>query len=210
MTRFTPDPELPLVAAVPDADEEDAGRVGYGRFARFTPVALGLLIAVAVVFIVLDRRSGGEGAVHQLVGKPAPEVSALTWDGEPFALADERGRVVVLNFWAEWCAPCKSEMPAFQAIAAAGDPSVVIVGVDIKTDQEERSRDLVAELGITYPILRDDGGTDPNLGPIEAAFGSLDSYPMTVFLRPDGTVDAVRIGEMDRTEIEGRIEEART
>ena len=214
MTRFTPDPSLPLPEAVPDgraSDEEDSeGRVGYGRFARFTPVALGLLIAVVLVFIVLDRRSAGDGAVHRIVGKPAPDLSTTTWDGEPFTLADQRGRVVVLNFWAEWCAPCKSEMPAFQAIAAEGDPSVVIVGVDIKTDQEERARELVAELGITYPILHDAGGDNPNLGPIERAFGSLDSYPMTIFIRPDGTVDAVRIGEMDRTEIEDRIAGARS
>lgn len=210
MTRFTPDPDLPATvqpSGLPD--DGDAGRVGYGRFARFTPLALGLLIAVALVFIVLDQRSN-DGAVSPIVGKPAPEVATTTWDGEPFTLADQRGRVVVLNFWAEWCAPCKREMPAFQAIAATGDPSVVIVGVDIKTDQEERARDLVQELGITYPILRDGGGDDPSHGPIERAFGSLDSYPMTVFIRPDGAVDAVRIGEMDRPEIEDRIADARS
>ncbi len=211
MTRFTPNPDLPT-RVEPDlpVDEDDAGRVGYGRVARFTPLALGLLIATALVFIVLDRRSGDDGAVHRTVGKPAPDVATTTWDGAPFRLADQRGRVVVLNFWAEWCAPCKREMPAFQEIAAAADPSVVIVGVDIKSDQEERARDLVAELGITYPILSDAGGDDPSQGPVERAFGSLDSYPMTIFLRPDGTVDAVRIGEMDRTEIVRRIEEART
>ncbi len=148
--------------------------------------------------------------LHRLVGKPAPGISTATWDGVPFDLAAQRGRVVVLNFWAEWCEPCKREMPAFQSIATGGDPSVVVVGVDIKTDQEERGRELVAELGITYPILRDDGGDDPNLGPIERAFGSLDSYPMTVFIRPDGTVDAVRIGEMDRAEIDERIAAARS
>jgi thiol-disulfide isomerase/thioredoxin len=211
VTRFAPDPDLPIAPDVSDRVEDTtAGRVGYGRFARFTPVALGVLIAAALVFIVLDRRSGDGGAVHRMVGKPAPDVATTTWDGDAFVLADQRGRVVVLNFWAEWCAPCKSEMPAFQAIAAGGDPSVVIIGVDIKTDQEDRARDLVAELGITYPILRDAGGDDPDLGSIEQAFGSLDSYPMTVFIRPDGMVDAVRIGEMDLTEIEGRITEART
>ena len=191
-------------------DGDDAGRVGYGRFARFTPLALGLLIAAALAFIVLDGRSDGEGRLDQLVGEPAPAIATTTWDGAPFSLADQRGRVVVLNFWAEWCEPCKREMPAFQAIAAAGDPSLVIVGIDIKTDQEERGRALVSELGITYPILRDAGGDDPDRGLIERSVGSIDSYPMTVFIRPDGTVDAVRIGEMDRAEIEERIAAART
>ena len=209
MTRFDPDPDLATDTGAPDADDEEAGRVGYGRFAQFTPLALGVLIAAALVFIVLDRRSGDGVPLNRLVGAPAPAIATETWDGAPFDLAEQRGRVVVVNFWAEWCAPCKREMPAFQAIATAGDPSVVIVGVDIKTDPEERARELVAELGITYPILRDGGGDDPNLGPIEQAFGSLDSYPMTVFIRPDGTVDAVRIGEMDRAEIDERIAEAR-
>ena len=209
MTRFMPAPDLATDVGAPDADDEEAGRVGYGRVARFTPLALGVLLAAALVFIVLDRRSGDGVPLNRLVGEPAPAISTTTWDGVPFDLAEQRGRVVVLNFWAEWCAPCKREMPAFQAIAAAGDPSVVVVGVDIKTDREERGRELVAELGITYPILRDAGGDDPNLGPIERAFGSLDSYPMTVFIRPDGTVESVRIGEMDRAEIDERIAAAR-
>ena len=198
-----PDPQ-PILE--PETDDEH-GRVGYGRYERLTPIGLGLLILGALVFIVLDRRGDDASLARDLVGEPAPAIAAMTWDGRPLDLADPRGEVVVLNFWAEWCVPCREEMPAMQRIAARrGD--VTIVGVNLKSDYEENARRLVRELGITYPIVRDDGGTNQRFGEIELAYGLNGSYPVTVFVRPDGTIDAIRIGEMDEAEIEERIDSA--
>jgi hypothetical protein len=79
--------------------------------------------------------------------------------------------------------------------------NAVVLGVGIKNDYDQGARDLVDELGITYPTGRDTAGDDPVRGPIEAAYG-VSSYPSTVFIRPDGTVFALRIGEIDAEEIE--------
>ncbi|HKG24012.1 MAG TPA: TlpA disulfide reductase family protein, partial [Thermomicrobiales bacterium] len=104
------------------------------------------------------------------------------------------------------CAPCKSELPRFQAISESGEP-VKIVGIDLKNDYEGNARDLIADLGLTFPIGRDTAGDDPMRGAIELAFG-VANYPATVFIRPDGTVAAVHIGELNEDEIRGYVERA--
>ena len=99
------------------------------------------------------------------------------------------GQVVVLNFWASWCTPCKNEMPAFEMIANEGAADLQIIGVDIKNDRVDDAQDLLTELGITYDIAIDSGGEHQLYGPIEQALGLGGSYPVTVFIRPDGVID---------------------
>jgi cytochrome c biogenesis protein CcmG/thiol:disulfide interchange protein DsbE len=192
---------------------EDHGRIGYGRYARYTPLALALLL-VAVLFLVglSQRRPSAEpSGVGRLVGRPAPEATLTLLDGRPLRLADLRGSVVALNFWASWCAPCKAELPRFQALSEAwtrtGEP-VTVVGVGIKRDYGEGARQLVADLGLTFPIGRDTAGEDELHGPIETAFGVSD-YPTTVFIDPTGVVAAVHIGELDSEGIGRYVERAR-
>ena len=202
-----PTPRSPADPDAQKVDESEHGRVGYGRYERLTPIALGLLIIGALVYIVLARRGDDTSLARDLIDEPTPAISTSTWDGQPLDLASLRGEVVVLNFWAEWCVPCREEMPAMQRIAARR-ADVTIIGVNLKSDYEESARRLVRDLGITYPIVRDTGGANQRFGEIELAYGLTGGYPVTVFIRPDGTVDAVRIGEMDEAEIEERIDDA--
>jgi thiol-disulfide isomerase/thioredoxin len=130
-------------------------------------------------------------------------VTLTRFDGTPLRLADLRGSVVVVNFWASWCDPCRREAPAFQSASDA-----VIVGVGLKNDQDDDARAFVAELGLTYPIGRDTGGDNPSRGPIELAFGIDPFYPTTIFIRPDGVIDAVHVGELDADAIRAGIEAA--
>src|SRR5262245_45989951 len=188
------------------------GRIGYGRYARFTPLGLAALLVVVLLAIgIVERRpSASNDRVGRLVGKPVPDATLTLLDGSALRLADLRGSVVALNFWAAWCAPCESELPRFQAIAdeatRSGAP-VKIVGVGIKNDYGENALALVARLGLTFPIGRDTAGDDPMHGPIETAFG-VSNYPTTVFVRPDGTVEAVHIGELDEKQIRKYIEQS--
>jgi thiol-disulfide isomerase/thioredoxin len=184
------------------------GRIGYGKYARYTPLGLAALIAIALLAIGLAQRKPSEGndQIGRLVGQPAPEVTLTLLDGSVVHLADLRGSVVALNFWASWCAPCKSELPRFQAIAQSGEP-VKIVGVGLKNDYEGNARDLVTDLGLTFPIGRDTAGDDPMRGAIERAFG-VANYPATVFIRPDGTVAAVHIGELSENQIRDYIDQS--
>lgn len=196
-------------------DGDDHGRVGYGRYAKYTPLGLALVILGALLVIGLNQR--GQGAAPEslggMIGKPAPDVTLTTFAGEAVALGGLRGSVVVVNFWAEWCAPCREEMPAFEAIhrdASGVGAGVAILGVDIKKDWPAKSRPFAASLGITYPVGQDTGGDDSVRGPIQLAFGVAENYPTTVFIRPDGVIDDVRLGAMDTAEIAGRIAHARS
>jgi len=188
-----------------EPDDADQGRIGYGSYARYSPALLGLLIVVVVVVIGWREWRPADELQRpgQLVDQPAPDFSLELLNGETVTLDDFEGQAVALNFWGSWCAPCKTEMPALQQVSQdlqADELKAVVLGVGIKNDYDEAARDLVDELGITYPTGRDTAGDDPVRGPIESAYGVF-SYPSTVFIRPDGSVFALQIGEIDADEL---------
>lgn len=191
---------------------DEHGRIGYGRYARYSPAIIAAgIIATLVLIGVWQRQPGSDSAgVGRLVGKPAPEVTLTLLDGTTLRLADLRGRVVVLNFWASWCAPCEQELPRFQELSETwshtGEP-VQVVGIGVKRDYGEGARALVQRLGLTFPIGRDTAGDNEVLGPIQAAYG-VSTLPTTVFIRPDGTIAAMHIGELTENQIRQYVAQA--
>ncbi|MGH2356663.1 MAG: TlpA family protein disulfide reductase, partial [Candidatus Limnocylindria bacterium] len=150
--------------------------------------SLAWLLAIVVVGIGLGAlasipllRGGTDGRSGSLVGRPAPELSAEGLDGRMWSLADGDGRVVWVNFWATWCPPCRTEMPAMQALAERYSDQLLILGVDWG---EERGavEDFVARYEISYPILLDP--TLENYYRWSPQFG----LPRHYFVGPDGTV----------------------
>ena len=89
-------------------------------------------------------------------GTPAPPLSGLTREGRPFELAELRGQVVILSFWASWCGPCQRELPMLlaleQAYAARG-VRLVSVNLDAPHEREEAIRRFFAELGARPPLV---------------------------------------------------------
>ena len=100
---------------------------------------------------------------------PAPDFALETIAGETFRLSEQRGRVVVLNFWATWCAPCRYEIPDFVALQEEfGTDDVVFVGVSTERRNRQGVAHFAEEMEITYPIGVDDGSADRAYGPILA------------------------------------------
>ena len=188
----------------PAEQSRDEGRIGYGRFAKYTPLGLALLIILALG-VVGYVRQGGEAdplpaATLALVGAPAPDLLLETFDGRTVHLADLRGTVVVLNFWASWCDPCKREAPLLEQLAqegATGRRNVAVLGVGLKNDKREDEEAFVRTYGLTYAIGQDGGGTHPTRGLIEIAYGIAPLYPTTLFIDRDGVVAAAKVGELD-------------
>ncbi|MGH2618158.1 MAG: TlpA family protein disulfide reductase [Thermomicrobiales bacterium] len=208
---------LPEAQALPDDPEDagvDHGRVGYGRFGRYSPLALGvilLLVVVGIWWVQRDETALGPSP-GRATGETAPDIALTLLDGSPLRLTDLRGSVVVLNFWASWCAPCRQEMPELQSFWEEGQQTgekTVIVGVGVRTDHDEDARALVAEGGYTYPIGRDTDTEQPGVGPIEAAFGIPNAYPSTIIIRPDGIVDRYHLGPLNTEMLRLMVDEAR-
>jgi peroxiredoxin len=206
-------------AANQEDEEQEEGRIGYGRYARFTPLALALLLVAGLAAAGIAR-SGDDGGTadgprpSDLPGQPAPDVTLRLLDGGELRLADLRGAVVVLNFWATWCDPCQEEMPTLQRLATAGVVDgipVEVVGVGSKVrDTDETARAFLRALGITYPVARDAGGDAAHRGTIGQAFGQQDFLPMTVVIRPDGIVAGVHYGPLDDDGLRDLVVEAST
>lgn len=135
---------------------------------------------------------------------PAPAIVGTTLDGEPFALADLRGAVVVLNVWASWCAPCRAEAPDLQEVASEYEQTAAVQFVGLNTrDSAEAADAFVDRFGLTYPSVVDTDGV------LQLAFrDSLPpaAIPSTVVIDPQGRVAARVIGAVDASTLRGLIE----
>lgn len=115
--------------------------------------------------------------------RTAPDFERTTLAGDTMRRSDWEGRVVVLNFWATWCAPCRIEIPRLMTLAEAYDAAdVLVVGVSI----DEEGRAVVARyaeaLGIPYPLIVDPDHT------MAEAYGGHYAVPTTFIIAPDGTL----------------------
>ncbi len=103
--------------------------------------------------------TGPDGLFPVADRKPAPALAGTTLQGEPLDTSTMRGQVVVLNFWADWCGPCRAEAPFLNEVAAdTADDGVEFVGVNVKNDRDAA---LAFERvsGTPYPSLYDQPGT---------------------------------------------------
>ena len=172
------------------------------------------LAAVIAAAFTLSACSGGQAAqngpgsgdtnyVNQSVGttsfkagkRPtAPAVSGTTLTGSQLRLSQYRGKVVVLNFWASWCAPCRAESPALAQVARGyAGRGVQFVGVNIKDPGRTNAEAFDRNLGITYPSLYDPAGE------ILLAFRSTvppSGIPSTLVVDRTGHIAARVIGQV--------------
>ena len=153
---------------------------------RRVPQALAVAVVVGLLGLLvwdLAHSKGGKIAREVDAGKiiPAPMFTRprIDTDGK-LSLAALRGKVVVMNFWASWCVPCKEEAPILQAASQrwAGN-GVVFVGVD-EQDLRGPARAFMKRYGITYPLISDDG-------PLVGHFG-VTGFPETFFIDRRGRV----------------------
>jgi cytochrome c biogenesis protein CcmG/thiol:disulfide interchange protein DsbE len=132
-----------------------------------------------------------EEAVARGEREPAPDVDLPPLDGGPErSLEDWRGQVVVLNYWASWCEPCREESPLLERWhKRISKRDATVLGIDV-LDVTSDAKDFIAEYGLTYPHLRDkDGSTQEDFGVV--------AYPETFVIDREGRVAAIRRGPVD-------------
>ena len=132
----------------------------------------------------------------------APDFSLNTLDGEQVSLSGLRGKVVLINFWATWCPPCKTEMPAIQAAYQAyRDQGLVVLAVNT-TDQDEAdaARQFAQSAGLTFPLLADVNGDAFRRYQVQA-------LPTSFFVDRQGKIAEVVVGgPMAEALIRSRVE----
>jgi cytochrome c biogenesis protein CcmG/thiol:disulfide interchange protein DsbE len=157
-----------------------------------------LLLAVAMQQLLKTELSAAG------VGVKAPAFTAVTLDEPPVekSLDDYEGKVVLLNVWATWCAPCRVEMPSIEKLHQSYAPqglSVVAISVD-EPGMAPQIRSFAEEFGLTFEMLHDPEG---QLGNVPKVF-NVTGYPVTVIIGRDGVIRRKLLGAHDWNSHENR------
>jgi peroxiredoxin len=132
-----------------------------------------------------------EGAVAALAGNaPAPDFTLPSAAGSNLRLREQRGQVVMLNFWATWCGPCRREMPHLNRIYGKYRPAgFLLLGVNVDEDPAN-ARGLANKLGVQFPVLFDSKQSVSRMY-------DLSTMPSTVIIDRDGRVRYIHLGYKD-------------
>lgn len=132
------------------------------------------------------------------IGERAPVFETVSDSGQPVRLADLRGQVVLVNFWATWCGPCRVEMPAFEsAYQAFADNGFTIVAVN-NAEAPAVVQGFRAEMGLSFPLVMDQSGI------IQGLYG-IQQYPSTFLVDRDGTIIARHFGALNEAQLADMI-----
>jgi len=175
-------------------------------FNRIIPIVAGVfvvgLLALLVYSLIQPDATGGsrsgliineDGALVSVQPKPASDFTLTLFAGETIRLSELRGQVVVINFWASWCPPCRREAPALEAAwQALQKEDVVFLGIDV-WDEREDALDFIDEFGVTYPNGPDDDGIAIDYG--------VTGIPETYIIDRKGQLAAKFVGPVTTTQL---------
>ncbi len=164
------------------------------------------IVAALLLLLGVERahRSSGQPAATgaNMKDKLAPDFTLQSLDDKTVRLSDFRGKAVLLNFWATWCAPCKIEMPWFVDLQNRyGAEGLQVVGVAMDDASPNDITKFANALGVNYPILV---GKDA----VGNAYGGVQFLPSTFYIGRDGKIVAKVFGLKTKNEIEDNIKKA--
>ena len=133
--------------------------------------------------------------------KPAPEFSLKDADGKTVHLEEYKGKVVLLDFFATWCGPCKLEIPWFMEMERAHkDKGFSVLGVSMDDEGWEVVKPFLAELGVNYRVVIGNDAT-------AQIYGGVDALPTTFLIDRNGKIAAIHIGLASKKDFEDGIEQ---
>ncbi len=190
-----------------DEEESTGSRLRY----FIVPGAV-LVIIMAVVALIQWSQPDSVGATTQIsfggkvgtgpapkVGSPAPDFTLVSLDGKPTSLSSFKGKVVLLNFFATWCPPCRAEMPDLEATyKELKDRGFEVVAVDLQEDKNTVSG-YVKSLGLDFTILLDPGAD---------VFGDyrVNGLPTSFFIDRNGVIQDMTIGGLNKKLFQQKVE----
>ena len=170
--------------------------MAFGRRRALIAGAVGVAAAAtgALVALGLQRSSDRSSAALQAA-------KFLDLEGRTRQLGEWKGKIVVCNFWATWCPPCREEIPMLIALSKKMEPKGVEV-VGIAVDYAAKVRDFVKDYKVTYPVLV--AGPD-GLDLMRAAGNEVGGLPYTAFLDRQGKIVHEKLGALSQSEVEGQL-----
>jgi cytochrome c biogenesis protein CcmG/thiol:disulfide interchange protein DsbE len=178
-------------------------------------MGVGAAAAVVVALALVELRTQGTSAVGgftvanyqaraEVENTPAPDFELPSLEGgEPIRLSSFRGDVVVLNFWASWCAPCRLEAPGLRRVSERyRGEGVRFLGVDYR-DDDAAARAFVEEFRLKYPSVADPSGS------LADDYGLI-GFPTTFIIDPEGTIRYRFVGYLDEAVLERSVNDVLT
>jgi len=172
---------------------------------RGRATAAGALLAASLLLVAACGGEGPRRIAAVDIGKPAPAYASLTLAGDTTSLAALRGEPVLLNIWATWCHPCRTEIPELERLHQQHSANGLrVIGVSIDAGGEDDAvRAFAEEYRMTYPVWRDADGR------VSTVFGAI-GVPATYLIDRDGTLRWRKVGPIAErdTGLARAIEEA--
>lgn len=169
----------------------------------------GAMLLVLTLFLILaacsysdaPRSASASSLKPSGERKAAPDFSLKDADGRTVRLSDYRGRVVLLNFWATWCGPCKIEIPWFNELQKQHKQSGFdVIGISMDEEGWEVVKPFIADIGVNYRILMGDDST-------AELYGGVDSLPTSFVIDREGKIASIHVGLVSKSDYENEIEE---
>ena len=131
----------------------------------------------------------------------APDFALKDVNGKPVRLSDYRGKVVLLDFWATWCGPCRIEIPWFMDLERRNkDKGFAVLGVSMDDEGWEVVKPFLSDLGVNYRVVIGNEETSQ-------LYGGVDALPTTFLIDRAGKIAAVHVGLADRRDFEDGVEQ---
>lgn len=150
-------------------------------------------MAVLLTCLVLLQQAVSAGELE-----PVPKSKLKDVQGNSFRVPDYKGKVVLVNFWAVWCPPCKLEIPSLQELSRTYGSQVVVIGIAVDSGSDEKVRDTAKELGITYPVVNGDYD-------VRAMFGGIRVVPTTMLVNQESEICKTYLGNQEKQVLEEDI-----
>ena len=163
-----------------------------------------LAVTAVLAFALHDRSTGSARAASVKPDKDrreAPDFTLKDADGKTVHLSDYKGKVVLLDFWATWCGPCRIEIPWFMEIERQNkDKGFEVLGVAMDDEGWEAVKPFLTEMKMNYRVV---------VGNDETArkYGGVDALPTTFLIDREGKIAAIHIGLADRRDFEDGVQE---